>query len=146
MFVDDDVPVRSGVPSQSIEWDLHDLIPLILQLDVDELLILRSTIDNRLPATALKDMNLEGELVIQYQVAKALQTATLSSHEEANKKAQTVNTCAAALQQLVKMQSELHNAERFKAIESRLIQSLEKVPENYLHDFFEFYENEKTND
>lgn len=111
------------------------------QLDIANLLELRAKIDAALPALALKDMNLEEELVIQFLTAKTLQTTVVSSDEEANKKAQTVNTCASALQALIKMQTEFHTAERLKAIEARLIKALDKVPKKYLEEFFEWYES-----
>lgn len=107
----------------------------------EELLMLRAEIDKYLNATKLSDMNLTEELVIQFQTAKAVQMEVLGSMEEANKKAQMMNTCTAVLQNLVKMQTELHTAERLKEIESRLIKALEKVPSEYLEDFFEWYEN-----
>lgn len=114
----------------------------LANLPVEELLKLRADIDKLLPATAMKDLDLEKELVIQFQVAKALQTETLASKtEEANRKAQVANTTASILQQLIKMQAEFHTAERLKNIESRLIRCLEKVPEQYLLEFFEWYEN-----
>lgn len=109
-----------------------------------ELLVLRADIDARLDATALQDMDLEKELVLQYQMAKALQLLVLDSHEEANKKAQVMNTCANTLQSLVKMQAELHTAERLKAIEARLIRALDRVPTEYLEEFFDWYENEQN--
>lgn len=133
---------RKQRQSADVEWGYHDLLPLVYQLEPDELLLLREHIDAKLPVKELKHMNLEQELVIQYQVAKALQTTTLNSNEESNRKAQTVSTCAATLQNIVKLQTELHTAERFKEIESRLIRSLEKIPEEYLHEFFDWYEDE----
>lgn len=138
-----DRPGEREVPRPEMEWQVEDLLPLLEQLVVGDLLLIRSVIDSRLPATALKDMNLEEELVIQFQVAKALQSQTISGNEEANKKAQTVNSTAGVLQQLVKMQTEFHTAERLKGIESRLIKSLEKIPEHYLHEFFAYYESEE---
>lgn len=109
---------------------------------LQQLLDLRAEIDTRLPATALKNLNLEEELVIQFQVVKQLQTTTLASNEESNKKAQVANTCAGVLQQLIRMQTEFHTAERLKNIESRLIKSLEVVPDKYLKEFFDWYESE----
>ena len=110
------------------------------EMDLQDLLELRAKIDAHLPATSLKDMNLEEELVIQFQTAKALQTSVINGNEEANKKSQTLNACAAALQNLIKMQAEYHTAERLKNIETRLIKALDKVPREYLVDFFEWYE------
>lgn len=114
-------------------------VPLA-EMDVMALLELRSQINMMLPAIALKDMNLEEELVIQFQTAKAFQHEVLSSGEEANKKAQTLNACTATLQNLIKMQSEYHTAERLKNIESRLIKALNTIPDEHLKEFFAWYE------
>lgn len=123
--------------------DLTAVMAFLEIMDDDRLLLLRSAIDARLPPKALKDLNLQDELVTQFQVAKALQSVTITSEfEEANKKAQVLNTTATVLQQLVKMQSEYHTAERLKEIEARLIKSLEKIPEHFLVEFFKWYECE----
>jgi hypothetical protein len=108
-------------------------------MDVRDLLDMRSRIDQALPALALRDMNLEQELVIQYLTAKELQTMVLSSGEEANKKAQTLNAVGAALQALIKMQSEYHTAERLKEIETRLVRCLEKLPKEQAQEFLAWY-------
>lgn len=114
------------------------------QMAIEDLLELRAQIDQMLPAKKLADMNLEQELVVQFLTVKALQTNVLASNEEANKKAQVCNTVASTMQQLVKMQTELHTAERLKEIESHLIRSLNAaVPEQYLTAFFEWYEGLK---
>jgi predicted nucleic acid-binding protein len=113
-------------------------------MEIKDLLDLRSRIDRALPALALKDMNLEEELVIQFLTAKELQTAVLSSNEEANKKAQTLNAVSAALQALIKMQTDFHTAERLKNIESKLIRALDKVPKHHLEEFFVWYESEAS--
>lgn len=118
--------------------------PLLDDMGVGDLLMLRADIDARLPATKLSQMNLEEELVIQFLTVKELQNDVLNSNEEANKKAQVANTVAATMQQLVKMQTELHTAERLKEIESRLIRCLNKVPEQYLREFFEWYESSES--
>lgn len=110
-------------------------------LDVDELLRLRGEIDKRLPAVALNDMNLEEELVRQYLRVQSLQAAAMDDNGiPANQKAQVAAQVASTLQQLVKMQTEFHTAERLKAIESRLIRALEKVPAEHLVEFFAWYE------
>lgn len=110
---------------------------------VSFLLGLRAEIDAVLPPMRLSEMNLEKELVLQYQTAKALQTDTLSKNlTEANKKAQVVNTTAATLQSLVKMQADFHTAERFKKIEVLLIETLRTLPAELVAKFFERYERE----
>ena len=109
--------------------------------DVSELLKLRAEIDSRLPASKLSEMNLEQELVIQFLTVKELQTEVLGNMEEANKKAQVCNTVATIMSQLVKMQVELHTAERLKDIETRLIKALNKLPKELMDEFFEWYEH-----
>lgn len=109
-------------------------------LSVEQLLELRGEIDSLLPAKSLNDLNLEHELVIQFTFARTLQSEILSSAEEPSKKASVLNACASALQALVKMQSEHHTAERLKNIEQRLIKALLKVPEEYVREFFSWYE------
>lgn len=112
----------------------------IQNLDVHGLLLLRAQIDDLLPATALQDLDLATELVIQYQVAKALQTMTLAGDEEANRKAQVVNTTSSTLQALVKAQAEFHNSERFKVLETLMIASLKLMPAEVATKFLEDYE------
>lgn len=110
---------------------------------VDVLLGLRAEIDSVLPVMKLSSMNLEEELMIQFHIAKSLQTATLAqSFTEANKKAQVVNTTASTLQALIKMQTDFHTAERFKKIEVKLIECLRGLPEEMTTKFFEQYERE----
>lgn len=110
-------------------------------MTVEDLIRLHASIEAKLPPAELGSMNLERELVMQYRRILALQEDVLTDDEvPANQRAQVSNAVAATLQQLVKMQSEFHTAERFKAIESRLIKALEKVPAEYLEDFFAWYE------
>lgn len=110
-------------------------------MDVDELIELRDEIDARLPATALADLNLAEELVLQFQKVKHLQTKVLQETKtSAQQKAAVANSCASALAQLVKMQTELHNAERLKMIEQALIQVMRDQPEHIQQAFFEKYE------
>lgn len=106
----------------------------------DELMVLRSEIDSRLPSTRLVDVNLAEELVMQFQTVKHLQTKVLDSNTSAQQKAAVANSCAGALAHLVKMQTELYNAERLKAIEQVLIQVMRDQPEGLQHAFFDKYE------
>lgn len=105
------------------------------------LIELRNQIDALLPVKRLSDISLEEEMVLQYRQVKALQTMVLSdSGIEVNKQSQVVNSCASALENLVKMQERYHHAERLKQIESSLIDTLNKMPEQYTKQFFEWYE------
>lgn len=107
------------------------------------LLGLRAEIDAVLPPMRLSEINLEEQLMIQFHTARALQTATLAeSFTESNKKAQVVNTTASTLQALIKMQTDFHTAERFKKIETILIEALRGFPEDLTHKFFEQYERD----
>ena len=106
--------------------------------DVEELLELRASIDALLPSTALRDMDLEKEMVLQYHRVVALQTRVLGDDRTpANQLAQVSNAVASTLQQLVTMQTKFHTSERLKEIEGRLIKALDKVPKQYLEEFFE---------
>ena len=46
--------------------------------------------------------------------------------------------------QLVTMQTKFHTSERLKEIEGRLIKALDKVPKQYLEEFFEWYASEEV--
>lgn len=114
-------------------------------MSVGELLSLRGEIDKMLPSTALRDMDLESELVLQYHRATELQNDVLQDERvPANQMAQVMNATASVLQQLVAMQTKFHTAERLKEIESRLIRALEKVAPEHLTEFFAWYESEEV--
>lgn len=109
-------------------------------MGVDELLDLRDRIDSLLPATKLSEIDLAEELVLQFQKVKALQAKVLDSNTSAQQKAAVANSCAGALQNLVKTQAELHTAERFKAIENLMIKYLKRLPLDVATQFLEEYE------
>jgi uncharacterized membrane protein YdbT with pleckstrin-like domain len=82
-----------------------------------------------LPRAELQNINLAQELVLQFMRVKELQTDTLGDERvKANQKAQVANSVAATLAQLTKLQTELHTAERLKAIEGMLIRHLKTLP------------------
>lgn len=110
-------------------------------MELGELLTLRDEVDKRLPAMKLADVNLAEELVLQFQTVKHMQTQALGDVKvSAQQKAAVANSCASSLAHLVKMQTELHNAERLKMIEQALIQVMRDMPENIQMAFFEKYE------
>lgn len=116
-------------------WDVID------HLQVPDLLALRSKIDHKLPATALKDLNLEEELVIQFLGAKTLRDSSVTDAKiPANQKAQLMNTCASILSQMAKSQTELYSAERIKRMEMALIDTLRDLDEAVLEKFLIAYE------
>lgn len=110
-------------------------------MSLNQLLTLRMRIDEKLPARALKDVDLEEELVIQFQQTKLLLNASLEDDDvPANQKAQVNNSCAGLLKQLTEMQTQLYSAERVKALESALIKALVVLPEVTQKAFFAEYE------
>lgn len=110
-------------------------------MDVGELLALRAEIDGRLPATALKDMNLEDELVRQFLQVKALQSQVMGNDEvPANQLAQVAGQVTSTLQALVKMQDQHQTAERFKEIEGLVIKYMKKLPLEVAEAFLNEYE------
>jgi hypothetical protein len=109
--------------------------------DVAELLQLRAEIDAALPARNLADLDLEHEIVIQFQEIKSLQTATIRDpNTPANQRAQVANSCTAILEKLAKLQTELHTAERLKVIEQVLLRALKLLPQETAMQFLDEYE------
>ena len=108
---------------------------------LQELLDLRARIERRLPARSLKDINLERELVLQVMALQQLQNSVIDDDDTpANQKAQTASALSAALMNLVKVQSEVHNSERMKKIEAILIDTLKDLPVEAVEAFLANYE------
>ncbi len=120
-----------------VKRQVHD----ISKYSVLELLELKDLIEQRLPARSLKDMNLAEELIYQFLKTRELQSEVLfDMNIEANKQAAVVTACNSSLQHLVKLQSDLHNAERFKALEGMMIEAMKKLPVEVATAFLEEYE------
>ena len=123
---------------------LGDVAPEVDDLDAmshDELRRLRDEIDRRLPEEKLSQMDLTQELLSQYRLVQRLQTDVLDNEEvPANQRAQVAGQVASTLQQLVKMQTEFQNAERFRAIENLLIKSIKLMPLDAAAAFITEYE------
>lgn len=139
MFGEDEVEWRqptplagAHIPAENVDVSLYSMT---------ELLVLRNKIDGLLPPMKMAEMNLEEEVVRQFMTVKALQGDVLGGNDEANKKAAVVNACAAALQNLAKMQVELQTAERFKKIEGLLIKHLKALPKEAADKFLADYGN-----
>jgi hypothetical protein len=110
-------------------------------MDVGDLLALRDAIDKLLPARKLSEMRLDEELILQFMRVRELQKKTLEDTRiSAQQKAAVVNSVAATLAQLTKMQTELHTAERFKAIENLMIKTIKRLPIEVANDFIAEYE------
>ena len=108
---------------------------------LQELLDLRARIERRLPARSLKDLDLEAELTLQFLALQQLQNSVIDDDDTpANQKAQTASALSAALMNLVKVQSEVHNSERMKKIEAILIDTLKDLPVEAVEAFLANYE------
>jgi hypothetical protein len=106
-----------------------------------ELLTLRSRIDSLLPPLSLGGLNLADELAVQYQTVKAMQADTIAGDEDSSKKAAAVNACLSALGAIIRMQNDLHNSERFKALETLMIRYMKRLPKDVVDRFMEDYAN-----
>ena len=103
---------------------------------------LRADIDRVLPErTTLADMDMPKELMEQFQRVKDLQDEVLGDEDvPANQKAQVAGQVASTLQQLVKMQTDFYNAERFRSIENLMIKFMKKMPLDVATEFVAEYE------
>ena len=92
---------------------------------------------------SLKDLNLDSELYAAYVGAKNF-LAELQNTEPGtvapNHVAQVFNTISAILKEIVKMQTDLYNAERLKRLEYSVIQAIKLAPKDVQDVFFEQYE------
>ena len=90
---------------------------------------------------SLKSLNLDAELYNAYAKAKNY-LAIVQSDDSVppNQVAQVFNTISAILKEIVKMQTELHNAERVKKLEAAMIQAIKLAPLESQQAFFEEYE------
>lgn len=89
-----------------------------------ELLSLRAQIDSMLNLGTLKDIDLGTELTVQLRTVKALQQAAGEDSETPfGQKAQTAMAVQRLLQDLVKMQTEIHNSEFAKRLEGMIIKA-----------------------
>ena len=110
-------------------------------MSVEELRELRDEIDRRLPEDSLDSLNLEKELVGQYRRVKRLQDDVIMDDEiPPNQRSQVAGQVASTLQQLVKMQMEFQNPERFRAIENLLIKSIKLMSRDAAEAFIAEYE------
>ena len=113
----------------------------LAEMSAADLRKLRGEIDRLLPDADIDGMNLETELVEQYNLVKDLQSSCL--HDDAiplNQRSQLAGQVASTLQQLVKMQVDLKRDERLKKIESVFLEAIENLPEEVKDAFFDAYE------
>ncbi len=111
-------------------------------LPLETLLRYLDEIRQVLPATTLLDMNMEEELILQFQAVRTLQNTILDDISvPANQKAQVANSVASVLGSIADLQNKVYSSERFKRIETLLIRHLNKLPEDVAAAFLEDYES-----
>lgn len=111
-------------------------------LDFPQLVELQQQILALLPSRELRGINLEEELVTQYQLAKFLMASVLSNEGKGipeNQKAQIINSCSAALKAIVELQNGIYGSERLKAIEVAVIAAFKDETVEISTKFFEKY-------
>jgi hypothetical protein len=87
------------------------------------------TADYGIEVATLRELNLEGELLKQYQKANRLMVdAELDKATTPPMKAAVMNSIRGILADIVKMQTELYNAERLKTLEAILLSVLKEFP------------------
>ena len=91
----------------------------------------------------LATLNLDSELYSMYARAKNylddLQMG--DDNTPANQVAQVMNTITAILKEIVKMQTDLYNAERVKKLEAAMVDAIKLAPKESQVAFFEAYES-----
>lgn len=106
--------------------ETRDVLPIDL-LSEKELLALRAQIDERLNLGTLAEIDLGAELTLQLRTVKSLQSEAMGDTETPfGQKAQTAMAVQRLLQDLTKMRTDLHNAERAKRIEGMVISAFTK--------------------
>lgn len=126
---DNDSPSRK---KQILNWSTYT---------VAELVRFRDEITKKLPPLALKDLNLEEQVLLQYHTMRELQGDVMEDEmTPANQRAQVANGVGAVLKTLADKQTDLYTTERFKDIENLLIRTLGKLPEELAAGFITEYE------
>lgn len=111
------------------------------EMSVEELIHHMDEIRKALPPTALAEVNLEEELMLQFQAVRALQSQVLADDEQPlNQRAQVANSVQTVLSKLIEMQDKVYSTERYKAFEQIMIRHLSKLPEDVAQAFLEDYE------
>jgi hypothetical protein len=83
---------------------------------------------NRTKVNKLEDLDLEQELLDNYNDAQSI-LDNVDASTPTNQLAQTMNTITGILDKIIKLRTELYNAERMKKLETSLIYALKQFPE-----------------
>ena len=112
-------------------------------MPIETLMRMRTEIDAHLPSTKLRDIDLESELVMQLKLTQSFQAKVLddvTGEVPVNQIAQAINSTAAVLEKLVKLQIDLSASENLKRMESALIKAVNTLPDSAKEEFFNNYQ------
>jgi len=119
----------------------QDLEGVLSNLPKKDLRRLKSMVDSLLPSQRVKDLDLEDELMQQYEKTKSLMDDCIDDCETSpNQKAQVANSVVNTLGQLVKLQEDLRMQQTLKIMEQALIDTIKGLPKELKDEFFEEYE------
>lgn len=121
--------------------NLEDQLKAMPEQQLQQLLRLVESLLPQPGPRAVKELNLESELMEQYEKTKRLMdTCLLDTEVAVNQKAQVANTLVATLGQLVKLQDDLRLQQTLNLMESTLIDVIKSQPDPFKEEFFEEYE------
>lgn len=110
-------------------------------LPVSDLLMYHDEIRNLLPPLTLKEMDLEGELLMQFHAIRSVQNLVLDDESvPVNQRAQVANSVGTTLNRLAELQTSVYTSERFKRIENMLIRAVRELPPEQATKFLDTYE------
>lgn len=127
------------------ETPLDDLTTLLEQMSQSELRRLSAAIGKLLPTDKLSELNLESELVEQYNKIKGIMDEVLGdTGVQTNQKGQIANAVVSALKQLAQMQEDLQRQETLKIMEACLIEVVTTFAPEEQAKFYAEYERIAT--
>lgn len=120
----------------------RDVASTLSSMSKKDLRRLRDMIDKLVPPQKVKDLDLEDELMQQYEKTKSVMDDCIDDDETSpNQKAQVANSVVSTLGQLVKLQEDLRLQQTMKIMEQALIDTIKSLPKETKDEFFAEYES-----
>lgn len=120
-----------------------DVFDAISRREAEEKAALEAAMKPKTPAKRrkLEDLDLESELIGQYENVTALQESVLMDDSiPPSQRAQVAGQVTSTLGALIKLQEDLQRVEAFKLMESVLSDALKVLPKSTRDEFFTEYE------
>ena len=137
VVIDESKMAKMIVPQE----DTRDLKSALKEMPVKELRKVLALIESLLPSQKVKNLDLEDELMQQYDKTKDLMDECIGDPDIApNQKAQVANSVVSTLGHLVKLQEDLRLQQTLKLMESTLIDMIKTLPKEIKDEFFLEYE------